>query len=137
MRVRLNVFFDGSLWVGIFERHDESGLSVGRVVFGAEPSGPELYNFILSSYPVHVRFGHATEEEAAALDGPKNPKRAQREARRALDSGVSRKAWEAMRLAQEAAKQESRTRSREEREAEAQRKFELRQEKRKKKHRGH
>lgn len=31
------VYFDGQFWVGVVERIDEGGLSVARVVLGAEP----------------------------------------------------------------------------------------------------
>lgn len=135
MRVRLSVFFDGQFWVGVFERHDGQALSVARVVFGPEPTGPELLAFICSGYPSRVRFGPPAED--LGRQTPTNPKRAQREARRAMAVGPSKKAWEAMRLAQEATKQERKEVSRTEREADELRRFELRQQKRKKKHRGH
>ncbi|MGC4121976.1 MAG: YjdF family protein [Myxococcales bacterium] len=135
--MRLSVFFDGSLWVGVFERRDGECLSVARVVFGAEPRGVEVLDFILKGYPGRVRYGLEVEDAKGLPERPKNPKRAQREARRAMGAGLGKKAWEAMRIAREAGKEERRVRSKAEREAEEQRKFELRQEKRKEKHRGH
>ncbi|MBI5549310.1 MAG: YjdF family protein [Deltaproteobacteria bacterium] len=137
MRVRLNVFFDGSFWVGVFERRSGEALSVARVVFGPEPSGAELYRFLLEHYPRSIPYGPPLADEDGLPETPRNPKRAQREARRSAEAGVGRKAWESMRLAREMSKVERATHSRAEREAEAQRKFELKQLKRKQKHRGH
>ena len=70
----------------------------------------------------------------------RNPKRAQREARKALEAarrGVGTKAQQAIAAAYEERKDERRACARERREAEARRAFELRTAKRKRKHRGH
>ena len=67
-----------------------------------------------------------------------NPKRAQRMASRAvLALGVGTKAQQALKSQYEANKEEHKELSREQRLAEEERKFQLRQEKRKAKHRGH
>lgn len=67
-----------------------------------------------------------------------NPKRRQKEARRQTEAaGIGTKSQRALKLQVEERKTERKSRSREKREAEQLRKFELRQQKKKEKHRGH
>jgi hypothetical protein len=140
MQIKLTVCFDGSFWVGLFERRDGSSLSVARHVFGAEPSDPQIHQWLLAAYPSQLTFretGIEADELPRLPRLPRNPKRACREARRQLAAGVTSKAFEAMRLALEAQKAERKSQSKAEREAEEDRRFQQRQEKRKAKHRGH
>ena len=66
-----------------------------------------------------------------------NPKRKQKIARKqTLQTGVGTKSQQALKLQREEMKTERRQISREEREAEKQRKFDLKQQKRKEKHKG-
>lgn len=68
----------------------------------------------------------------------KNPKRAQRDAKKqTLEMGIGTKSQQALKLKQEKNKQERKVRSREQRDAESQRLFELKQIKKREKHRGH
>lgn len=46
----MTVFFEGSFWVGVFERAEDGKLSVCRVVFGSEPRDYEVWEFILKNY---------------------------------------------------------------------------------------
>ena len=77
---------------------------------------------------------------AAAADvkeGGRNPKRVQREVRKQVqNTSIGTKSQRALNLQQEQLKMERRTVKREQREAEKQRHFELKQQKRKEKHRG-
>ena len=67
----------------------------------------------------------------------RNPKWVQREVRKQVQSaGIGTKSQQALKLQQEQLKTERKTASREHREAEKQRQFELKQQKRKEKHRG-
>lgn len=67
-----------------------------------------------------------------------NPKRIQRKISKQLDNmGIGTKAQQALKLQRAQGKLERKTRSREQREAEKERQFELRQEKYKKRHKGH
>ena len=132
--VRLTVFFEDPFWVGVFEHIEGRRLSVSKVTFGAEPRDYEVYAFILKHY-YDLRFSPAVA--AAALETKPNPKRMQREVRRrVLDSGIGTKAQQALKLQQEQNKQERKTRSRDEKLAEAERLFELKQQKKREKHRG-
>ncbi|MDD5796417.1 MAG: YjdF family protein [Oscillospiraceae bacterium] len=132
--VKLTVFFENPFWVGIFERVENNNLSVCKVTFGAEPKNYEIYEFILKEY-CHLKFSPAV---ATAVKEVKiNPKRMQRAVRHQLEQiGVGTKAQQALKLQHEQMKIERKDISREMREAEKQRQFELKQRKKKEKHRG-
>ena len=105
-----------------------------KVTFGAEPKDYEVHDFILKNY-YRLRFSPAVE--TAVKEIGRNPKRVQREVRRQVqNTGVGTKAQQALKLQQEQLKTERRTVSREQREAEKERQFELKQQKKKEKHRG-
>lgn len=131
---KLIVFFEEPFWVGVFERVCDGKLSVSRVVFGAEPKDYEVYEFLLAQYQ-HLKFSPAVDAEVKAP--PQNPKRLQREARKQTQAaGIGTKPQQALKLQQEQGKLRRKTMSREKREAEEQRKFELKQQKKREKHRG-
>lgn len=132
---KLTIFFEEPFWVGVYERSSGKKLEAARVVFGAEPKDYEVYEFFLKNWS-RLSYSPPVEGERAAPEAV-NPKRMQRQARRALSqSGTGTKAQQALQLLREANAQERKVRTREQREAEADRKFELRQQKRKEKHRG-
>ena len=135
MNTSLKIFFEEPFWVGVFERVEDGKLSACKVTFGAEPKDIEVWDYILSHYG-ELEFSPAVEtEERQAAD---NPKRRQRNARKQLENiAVGTKAQQALQKQREEMKTERREISREQREAEKQRQFELRQQKRKEKHRGH
>ena len=131
---KLTVFFEEPFWIGVFERLSEGKLSVCKVIFGAEPKDYEIYDFVLKNYG-RLRFSPAVA--ADVREAARNPKRVQREVRRQVqNTGIGTKAQQALKLQQEQWKTERKTVSREQREAEKQRQFELKQQKRKEKHRG-
>lgn len=130
----LTVFFEGPFWVGVFERIEDGKLSVCRVVFGSEPREYEVWEFVLKNY-YSLRFSPAVE--AAVKDGRINPKRRQREAgRQTMQAGIGTKSQQALQLQREERKTERRQADKEQREARKERLFELKQQKRKEKHRG-
>lgn len=131
---KLIVFFEAPFWVGVFERISEGKLSVCKVTFGAEPKDYEICDFIRKNY-VRLRFSSAVETDVKGLGH--NPKRIRREARKQVqNTGLGTKSQQALKLQQEQLKTERKTVSREQREAEKQRQFELKQQKKKEKHRG-
>ena len=131
---KLTVFFEEPFWVGVFERVSDGRLSVCKVTFGAEPKGYEIYDFVLKNY-YRLRFSPAVETDVKEVG--RNPKRVQREVRKQVQStGIGSKSQQALKLQQEQLKTERKTVSREQWEAEKQRQFELKQQKRKEKHRG-
>ena len=132
--VGFSVFFEEPFWVGVLEREADGKLFVSKVTFGAEPKDYEVNEFLRKNY-YRLRFSPAVE--AAAKESSKNPKRILREVRRQiLNTGISTKSQQALKLQQEEGKLERKLLSREAREAEAQRRFEQRQQKKKEKHRG-
>lgn len=131
---RLTVFFEEPFWVDVFERISEGKLSVCKVTFGTEPKDYEVYDFILKNYYC-LRFSPAVATDVK--EAGRNPKRVQREVRKQMqNTGVGTKSQQALKLQQEQLKTERKIVNREQREAEKQRLFELKQKKRKEKHRG-
>jgi len=136
MEGKLTVYFDDPFWVGVFERDDETGFRVSRVVFGSEPTDAELYEYIQREYK-SIDFGKPLKNQVQIVR-KKNFKRMQREVRKEVyEEGVGTKAQQAMKLNQELNKKERQVISREQREAEQALKYKLRQDKKKGKHRGH
>lgn len=131
---KLTVFFEEPFWVGIFECISEEKLSVCKVTFGAEPKDYEVYDFVLKNY-YQLRFSLAVATDVK--ESGRNPKRIKREVRKQIqNTGIGTKSQQALKLQQEQLKTERKTVSREQREAQKQRQFELKQQKRKEKHRG-
>ena len=131
---KLTVFFEEPFWVGVFERVSDGKLSVCKVTFGAEPKDYEIYDFVLKNY-YRLRFSPAVAAEVKEVG--RNPKRVQREVRKQVqNTGIGTKSQQALKLQQEQLKTERKIVSREQREADKQRQFELKQHKRKEKHRG-
>ena len=132
---KLTVFFEGPFWVGVFERISDGKLSVCKVTFGNEPKDYEIWEFILKHYS-NLKFGPAVETEIKQVAD--NPKRRQRNAKKQLQNpGIGTKSQQALQMQREEMKTERRQTSKEQREAEKQRQFDLKQQKRKEKHRGH
>ena len=74
---------------------------------------------------------------AVAKEAKKNPKKRQRDIEKSLGkTGIGTKSQQALKLQQEQRKLERKVKSREEKQAEADRQFELKQQKKKEKHRG-
>ena len=130
----LTVMFEDPFWISVFERYEDGKLSVSKVTFGAEPKDYEVYEFILKHY-YDLQFSPAV---ATVVKGSKqNPKRIQRDIKKSLaKNGIGTKSQQALKLQQEQNKQERRVKSREQKLAETERLFELRQQKKKEKHRG-
>lgn len=134
--LKLTVFFEEPFWVGIYEREDDCGYAAAKITFGAEPKDWDVYEFIQEKCK-WLRFSPSVEGETIA-DRHINPKRMQRAVKKQLqDKGVGTKAQQALKLQHEQGKLERKVNSRMKREAKKQKKFELNQEKRKDKHRGH
>ena len=134
VKTRLTVYFEEPFWVGIFERYESGKLSVAKVTFGAEPKDCDVYEFILNHY-YSLQFSPAVA--AVVKETKKNPKKMQRDIRETLrNTGVGTKSQQALKLQQEQNKQERKLKSREQKAAEEKRMFELKQQKKKEKHRG-
>ena len=131
---KLTVYFEEPFWVGVFERVSDGKLSVCKVTFGAEPKDYEIYDFVLKNY-YRLRFSPAVA--TVVKETSCNPKRVQREVHKQVqNTGIGTRSQRALKLQQEQLKTERKTVNRERREAERQRQYELKQQKRKEKHRG-
>ena len=132
---KLTVYFEEPFWIGVFERIEDGKLSVAKVTFGAEPKDYEVQEYIQKHY-ASLKFSPAVD--AVVKDIKRNPKRMQREARRQMqETGIGTKSQQALKLQQEQYKQKRKIRSKEKKEAEKLRMFELKQQKKREKHKGH
>ncbi|MFF4419112.1 YjdF family protein [Streptosporangium sp. NPDC001559] len=115
--ISLAVYYEGPFWVGVLEMVEGDELRVTRFVLGAEPTDPELYEFLM-------RHGGAllarTAESPSVPAGERaerrvNPKRAAKLAARqaARVSTRSTASQEAMRIELEGRKREAATDRRE------------------------
>jgi len=136
MEGKLTVYFEDPYWIGIFEREDETGYRVSRIVFGSEPTDAELYEYIQQNYS-RLDFSKPLKNQVK-IERKKNFKRMQREVRKEVyEVGVGTKAQQAMKLQVELNKKERQVNSRERQRKEEAVKFKMRQEKKKEKHKGH
>lgn len=132
----ITVRFEDPFWVLLYERSGGGTFEACKLPFGAEPGDQEVYAFLLEHWR-HLKFS-----PPVAMEGPPerkvSPKRARREARRAVQpAALGTKAQQALALQREEDKTARARKSRAEREAEAEQKFALRQEKRREKRKGH
>ena len=137
--VKAIISFEKRFWVGTFERIDKEGYAIARHIFGGEPSGPEIHEFVLNHYH-ELKFGEAKEINIQIQR--MNPKRVQREVRREMarmkeTTQPSTLAQDYMREEIEKKKKEKKSISSAEKQARKEDQFALKQEKRKEKHRGH
>lgn len=132
---RLLVFFEAPFWIGVFEQVCDGKLLACKVTFGAEPKNADVLWFILNHYD-KLKFSPAVDCEERFLKRV-NPKRLQREAKKQVtDMGIGTKSQQALKLQHERGKQERKERFGKEQEAEKQCRFELKQQKKKEKHKG-
>jgi hypothetical protein len=133
---KLSILFEDPFWIGLYEREEHGRYEVCKITFGAEPKDYEVYDFFLNHWS-KLRFSPSVEA-AAIAEKRINPKRMQRLINKQIDNvGIGTKAQQALKLQQEQGKLQRKSRSREQREEEKQRQFDLKQEKRKEKYRGH
>jgi hypothetical protein len=135
--ITLTIFFEDPFWVGVVERQAEGRLQAARHLFGSEPAPAEILEFVLRQmFRLIERSSTAIEVEQIAPRAV-NPKRAAREASRALaQRGSSTQSQAALRLQLEQNKQIRKQHSKAEREAEADYKRQIKLEKAKARHRG-
>lgn len=135
--MKLTLFHDGQFWVGVVERITDEGLFATRHVFGSEPQGEEVFEFVKRQLNQLVS-NQTVAVDVKPLAPPKlNPKRLARQVmREATAAPVSTKAQEAMQMQLEANKKEKQTQTKQQRLAEQEQKWLLSREKAKKRHRG-
>ena len=132
--IKVTVFFEMPFWGGVFEQISQEKLSVCKVTFKTEPKDYEVYHFILKNYyRLHFSLAVATDVKEVNY----NPKRMQREVRKQMyNIGLKTKSRQALKLQQEQLKIERKIKNHRQQKINKKRKFELKQQKRKEKHRG-
>jgi len=132
---KLTVYFEEPFWVGVFEHIEGGKLSVAKVIFGAEPKDYEVQEYIQKYYS-DLKFSMAVD--TAVKDISRNSKRMQRQARKQmLKKGIGTKSQQLLKLQHEQNKQERKERSHKKKETEEHIMFELKQQKKKERHKGH
>ncbi len=130
----LTVFFENPFWIGVFERFENEELSAAKVIFGSEPKDFEVYEFILKNY-FNLKFSPPVS--ALIKQTKKNPKRIKRDVKKHLsDKGIGTKSQQALKIQHEQYKEDHKIKSRQQKEAESKRQFQLKQQKKKQKHKG-
>jgi len=131
----LTILFEDPFWIGLLESIEGDQMQVCKVTFGGDPTEQEVLEFFDRNWN-KLKYSKPVVTEVNAK--PKNPKRLQRDARKqTLNIGIGTKSQQALKQQQEENKLERKTISKEMREAEKERKYELKKNKRKKKHKGH
>lgn len=131
----LTVYFEDPFWVGVIERIEDGKLSAAKITFGAEPKDYEVWEFVLDCY-YKLDFSPVISAGVKRVAG--NPKRRQRDVKKQLQrSGTGTKSQQALAAQREQIKNERIKYGKEQRNAEKQHRFDLRQQKRREKHKGH
>ncbi len=135
VKLKLTILFEEPFWVGIPEKWDEN-YKVAKVIFGSEPRDSEIYEFILSKY-YNIKFSIAKDEEIF-YDKKINPKRLQRKIKEEVkNKGIGTKAQQALKEELKTNKLQRKASKKEKKELNEKIKFQLKQEKKKDKKRGH
>jgi hypothetical protein len=138
--IKLTVFFQGPFWVGVFEKTYGENYEISKVVFGSsEPKDYEIDDFIQKNFYT-LRFSKPliSNEIKEVKEKKINPKKLQKEIKKETENrGIGTKAQLVMKLQYETVKLEKKKLRGEEKDLEKDRKFDLRQQKKLAKHRGH
>ncbi|MDN2453171.1 YjdF family protein [Lactobacillus sp. UCMA15818] len=133
----LTIIFDPPFYKAIFERRYASVYEVGQVTLGtSEPKLNCIYTLVTNHWS-RVVFFRQSDSNALVLEKRINPKRLQRLARKSVEKGVSTKAQLALQKQIEIRKTKKKQIKQAGREAKEVLAFEMRQAKKKQKHKGH
>jgi hypothetical protein len=136
LKSNFTVYFEYPFWVGVCEILEDEKLEVAKIVFGAEPKNNEIYEYLLKNWS-RLNFCDPIEADEP-IRKKANPKRVQRQINKQLSQlGIRTKAQEALQLQYEQEKVIIKKNRKLRDELEEQRKFELKQLKKKQKHKGH
>ncbi len=138
MSIFFHVFFEDPFWVGLFSISDGSTVKYCRIVFGQEPSDIELYTFILNNFN-SLKLSEIDqllpENNKLAANPKKRKKQASEEIKARPGSKLS---YKIIKQSLAAGKKESKRNMRHKIEnGDKKLSFEIKQRKRKEKHKGH
>lgn len=128
---RLTVCFENPFWVAVYEQEMDGQLQVARVVFGAQPSDQEVWQYFLKEF-TRLRYSPAVPVHNAVRS--MNPKKMQRQ--RVEQQEIGTRAQQALQLQREKMARERKQHQSRQRQQEQEEKFLIRQAKKKEKHRG-
>ena len=133
---KLTILFEDPFWIGLYERIYKNKLEVCKITFGKEPTDGEIYEFMLKNWR-RLRFSppvYGIKPKKEKI----NPKRMQREIHKSQkNTGIGTKSQQALKLQQEQMKDTKKAARKLKKEEEAKKNFELKQQKKKEKHKGH
>jgi len=137
----LTIYFNGQYWCGLIEYSDEHDNWVVREhIFGSEPKTADIFNFIKNILPSLLNEEWLAENKNSKKQERKkiNPKRLHRIiSKEKTEKGLSSKSQEAIRLQQEERKKVARKNKKELKELYLKEQFEIKQLKKREKHKGH
>lgn len=134
----MSIYFDDPFWVGVLEVDTDGKVRAVKHTFGAEPTEPEIYEFLLKhGCDLLERAERAAAADSTTLAAPRinNPKRLAREAAR-IEPRPSTAAQDAIRLEREQQGKLAKQDHREQRTEAARHRREVLRAKSKAKHRG-
>lgn len=133
--IKVRILFEDPFYIGIFEKVENDRVYVAKVTFGKEPKEKELNAYLNENYyKLKWQISDETFKDAEI----KNPKRKQREARKEmLKKTVGTKSQNAIKKQYEENKIFNKKKVKENKELLTELKYELKQKKRKEKHKGH
>lgn len=136
-KIQVTIQHNGRFFEAIFERNDDQGVAVCRHIFGSEPSDPEIYEFILHHYH-QLKFSTPLQFELVIKR--KKFKRMMREVKKEMSKPREHRETRSHELLREEMEKNKKTRkkiSKKQKQQAIEDKFQLKQLKRKQKHRGH
>ena len=133
--IKIKILFENPFYIGVFEKAENNKIYVAKVTFGKEPKEKELNVYLNENY---YKLEWQLSDENFKDNEIKNPKRRQREARKEmLKKTVGTKSQNAIKKQYEENKVLNKKKAREDKEVLDKLKYELKQKKRKEKHKGH
>lgn len=140
--MKLTVYVDGGFWYGLIEYHDQAlGYQAFRYGFGKEPKEADIQYFISKKMNRWVARQSAlglifnAEPESHLKTNPKRMQRAISKAKK--KPLLSTKAQEALKQSHELVKKQKKAKSRQGRQQKLEHQFQLKQDKRRQKKKGH
>ena len=136
MEGQLTIFFENRFGSGCSSVRTRRDRAAPCVVFGAEPTDVELYEYIRREY-ASLDFSKPIANQVKIVRKKRLSACSAVSRKTVYAEGIGTKAQQAIKLQTELNKTERQVKSREQQEAEKALKFKLKQEKKKEKHRGH
>lgn len=127
------VLFVEPFWIGVIERVSDNQLEVCKITFGVEPQDQEVLQWVFTKYP-HLTFSPAVN--VVTKDKKRNPKRRQREIQKDTSPRIGTKSQQALKLLHEESKIVKKEKEKVVKKKREELQFQMKQQKRKEKHRG-